>query len=58
MRKKPQRKVKSSSTRAIEDGDGEWVDPLAMETLADDAAGRSDDEDGKPVTVPEDEDDE
>lgn len=39
----------------VEDEDGEWVDPLAMEALEDDAPG---DDDGRPEAAPEDDDDE
>ena len=42
----------------VEDEDGEWLDPLAMETLADESAGRSDDDDGLPDEAPGEEDDE
>lgn len=40
----------------VEDEDGEWLDPLAMETLEDD--GQGDEDDGLPERVPEEEDDE
>ncbi len=40
----------------VEDDDGEWLDPLAMEALEED--GQGDDDDGLPAEAPEDEDDE
>ncbi|MEO0615122.1 MAG: hypothetical protein AAFY69_03210 [Pseudomonadota bacterium] len=42
----------------VEDGEGEWVDPLAMEELADYATQLRDEDDGLPMPAPEDEDDE
>lgn len=41
----------------VEDGEGDWVDPLTMEELAEDAEGLMED-DGLPMPAPEDEDDE
>ena len=42
----------------VEDEDGEWLDPLAMETLGDDGQGENDDEDGMPERAAEEDDDE
>ena len=40
----------------VEDEDGEWLDPLAMESLEEDRQGE--DDDGMPERAPEEEDDE
>ena len=42
----------------VEDEDGEWVDPLAMETLAEDARAESDEYDGQRAAAPGEQDDE
>ena len=42
----------------VEDDEGEWLDPLAMDTMTDDGESADIDDDGTAVDVPEDEADE